>query len=612
MLFVEKLCIRVQRFKYQFVQLIPMTRKVYLKTVDPHNVSVVFSFSWDIIEALRGIPSRKYNASTKENLISKEDVSLLKQDLPGYEFVEMQAPQKTYHIQVKNTGFKVYPEPKVFNAKMSRLMWLKRPRDGYELYRILRDEGYRVTIEDNLEDETVSLPKHPKLYQFQSDAMEFLRNNDYTGLISLDMGLGKTIVALQSIYELKKSPVLIVAPSSLLYQWKSELEKHFGYNSAKVITAKVKKKDRIEAFNHGDIIITNYELLRTVAIERQFELLILDECQRVKNWKTRTAYSISCLVSKRVIGLSGTPVENNIMELYNITDQIKPAYFGTQRKFYNRYVQDHYGNAFTYKNLDEVYRRLQPLMYRKTKDEVEVQLPKLITKTYEVSLTNKETKAYWDMLRNQENVLGAISNAKVFASSSALRIEDLKASSKEKELLKILGETTGQVIVFSQYKKEITRLEGLMGGLNYYSMCGDTKKRDRDLIIQTWKNDPTGILLMTEIGTHGLNLQTAKTLINMDLPWTYARLQQRYGRIQRIGSEHESNLVINLVSKDTIDDRIQEIILNKKEVAEMSVDGKTQTRIASNFLSDLAGKGITFEEQITEEMMEEIVSEEIA
>jgi SNF2 family DNA or RNA helicase len=571
-----------------------METKIFLKPLDDSHVNVIFDFDWDIINVLRTLKSRRYIADTNENIISLTDVDKLKEKLANFVFIDLERDQKEHVVKIKNGTFSVNPDPGVFNAEMSRLMYLKRPRDGYEIYRILKDSGYNVKVEDEREESRIVLPTSPNLYNFQADGMEFLRNNDYTGLVSLDMGLGKTIIALRSIYELQKGPVLIVAPSSLLYQWRGELKNHFGYDKAKVITSKIPPKQREQEFNEGDIIITNYELLRTVDVNRHFELLVLDECQRVKNWKTQTAKAITQIVAKRVMGLSGTPVENHLMELYNITDQIKPAFFGTQRTFYKKYVKSKFGTRFSYRNLDEVYLKLQSLMFRKRKDEVELQLPSLIQKTYEVDLSKKELSFFWEYMRDQPNELAATTNAKVFASSSALRMPDIKISSKEKELINVLDDIVEQAVVFTQYKQELKRLEDLITNKNLYSMSGDTSKQKREEIIDGFLKDDEGILLMTEIGTHGLNLQEAGILVNMDLPWTYARKEQRIGRIQRIGSEHESNLAIDLVSCGIkIDDRVMEIIDEKKALHDMSIDG-ARAHVTKAFAKDLAKEGIYF------------------
>lgn len=583
-----------------------MTRKrLFIKPTDPRTVKVIFAFDWKVIEALQQIPSRWYHPGSKENTIAKKDVPKLKELLPQYEFVEKDMVKQKYTITISHNGFTIRPEIQPFNARMSRLLFLKRPRDGYELYRILRDENYEVDLIDELSDQPLRLHDAPQLYPYQEDCMEFVRNNDYTGLVSLDMGLGKTIIACSSIRELGKAPVLIVAPSSLLYQWKGELNKHYSFDDVTIVTSKIKPQRRIQSFFESPITITNYELLRTIDLTKlpHYELLVLDECQRVKNWRTKVAQSISHLVAKRVLGLSGTPVENNIAELYNITDQIQPAFFGTQRKFLQRYVNQYNQQ---HQNLEEVYQKLQALMFRKGKKEVADQLPKLTKKLISVQLTKKEEKGYLAMLQqcheDGKGVLGAMANAKVFSSSASLRMEDLKISSKEKELVTIVGELQERSVVFSQYKKEVLRLKDIIEdkvpSKDVYMMSGETTKSLRNLEIQNFLKSDGGILLMTEVGTHGLNLQAADTCINFDLPWTYARLDQRVGRIQRIGSEHDKNLVINMVSANTLDDHIMEVIEHKKELFDLSIDG-AKNYVANAFKEDLIGLGIDFDQKPT-------------
>jgi len=306
-------------------------------------------------------------------------------------------------------------------------------------------DGIKVQVKDHVKNIPLNMESNVKLYPFQEECMQFLRKTNYTGLVALDMGLGKSIIAAQSLYEVDKGPALIVAPSSLLYQWQQELETHYN-KEATIITSKTPPAQRIKEMEKGientGILITNYEFLQTIENNLQFEFLILDECQRIKNWKTKTAQTISKIPARRVIGLSGTPVENNLKELYNITDQIKPAFFGTMRQFYRDYIRTQNGNKLVYKNLEDVYKRLTNLMFRRNKNEVLLDLPSLIQETIVVQLTNKELHAYKEMLIGM-HILQAVANAKVFASSSSLRM-DIDISSKEKELFTLLNEIRGK------------------------------------------------------------------------------------------------------------------------------------------------------------------------
>jgi SNF2 family DNA or RNA helicase len=497
-------------------------------------------------------------------------------------------------VRIRNTDFKTNFGEIMTRPEMSRLWYLTRPRDGYRVAEILNHEGYKIKVIDNVKNVAIDMTPTVELYPFQEDCMKFLRKNDYIGLIALDMGLGKTIVACKAIEEIGKGPILIVAPSSLLYQWRDELIKHFGYDKAGVVTSKIKKEDRIDAMNEHDVTITNYEFIRALDTEytRQYELVIMDEVHRVKNWTAKTSKAMANIPARRVIGLTGTPVVNDIKELYHITDQIKPAFFGTMTQFYKKYVKQERSGKMSYKNLEGIFNKLNnELMYRKKKDEVFMDLPKRIEQTIHVPLTQRERAGYEDMLKKQKHILAAISNAKVFAVSSALRLDDIKISSKEKELFSVLDDLVGRTIIFSGSKTEVKRLAKMLGRDDVFLLHGDINKEKREEVKAKFRESPNGILLMTEIGVEGLNLQYTGNLINFDLPWTHAMLEQRISRIERGGSDFDKIYVINMVSKDTIDNHVISVIARKAELFDVTVNGAPEP-VAKAMAMDLFKLGM--------------------
>jgi SNF2 family DNA or RNA helicase len=524
----------------------------------------------EVIDALRLIPGRRYLPPTKSNIIPTSQVGTLRGLLKNYSFSD--GNNKThYKIHVENNQFYTQPEYIPVGKRDLRLCYLKRPRDGYELHRFFDEEGVSSTLLDQVSKTPLSLEKNVTLYPFQEECMQFLRENDYNGLVSLDMGLGKTLISCEAIMELGKGPILIVTLASLLNQWNSELKKHYGYSDANIVTSKIKPKKRVEEFCKGDIVITNYEFLRTLdEIPRQFTLLVLDECQRVKNWNTKTAQAIARVPAQRVMGLSGTPVEKNLKELYNIVDAIRPGYFGTMRQFYRDHVRK-FGYKVTYRNLEDVYQKLQGIMFRRKKEDIELQLPAITRSSIEVPLSKKEYSFYREMIGECETILEAIVHAKIFASSSALRM-NIKTSSKEKELVETIDNIDDRIIVISQYKKEVQRIEQLMERETYI-LHGGVKKELRTGIIEEFEKTDNGVLLMTTVGSHGLNMQKNRVLINFDLPWTNALLEQRIGRIHRIGSEFDKVFVLNMLSKDTIDHYIEDLICYRKDLSDITIDG---------------------------------------
>jgi len=536
-------------------------------------VDVKFPFDWDIVNIMRGLETRKFDRDRKVWQIPYHSLRDLKEELSNYKIID-KTHESSINIIIDEKGFRTSSGNEVkVNSKTNRLLYLRRPRDGFEYGKILESEGYNVRYVINEMPVLLQGKKNIELFDFQKECMSFLRKNDYNGLIALEMGLGKTIISCQSILEIGKGPVLIVAPSSLLNQWQSALKEHYDLDST-IITSKFQKKKRIVLFHDSEIVITNYELLKTIKndLDRTFELMVLDECQRIKNWKTQNAQAIASIVSKRVIGLSGTPVENHLFELYNIVDQIKPAFFGTLKEFKERHIEtDYWGSVIGYANLEEVYDKVKDIMYRKKKNEINMQLPEVRRQNIFVDLSKSEKQCYNYITKDMD--IGDIANAKVFSSSSTMKM-DLPISSKEKELLSILETLPRQVVIFSSYKKEVKALKELIQDRPVFLLHGDIPKEERQEIIDEFIRTPDGILIMTNVGVYGLDkLQTADTLINFDLEWTNARMEQRLGRIHRIGSKHKKVLVINMISAGTIDHHIHDLILSKKNLSDITVDG---------------------------------------
>jgi SNF2 family DNA or RNA helicase len=567
-----------------------MSKIIQLTNAEPGWVLVSFDFDWDIIEALRETPGRRYIDRGKKNLIPTGQIQNFKDLLKGWTFLDKTSINldTKIHIYITNDSFYTIPKYQPMGKKDLRLTFLKRPRDGIELYRFLINEGKDVELHHQVEGHSLIMDPTVQLYDFQEDGVDFLRKNDYSGLLGLDMGLGKTIIACKAIEEIGRSPILITAPASLLAQWKSELSKHFGYDGAEIITAKLPKAKRLEAFNNADVIITNYEFLRLIPIERQFELLVLDECQRVKNWNTKTAKAIAKIPALRVIGLSGTPVENNIKELYNIIDAIRPAYFGTMRQFYQKHIVSEYGNKFVYKDLDGVYQKLKEVMFRVPLEVAEKYLPQYTIQEVQVPLSREELSFYRKMVRSYDYVVEAIAHAKTFACSSGMKM-DLKVSSKEKELLNILDDLNERAVVNMFYDEEIKRLENIIEDKPIFFLSGRVKQSERGAIAEEFEETEDGVLLMTSVGTYGLNLQKTRVQINMDLEWTHARMKQRMGRIRRLEGSHDKILSIWMTSQDTIDKYLMDVIEYKRDLFDITIDGKAENK-ARRYITESMAK----------------------
>lgn len=575
-----------------------MTVKLYKCPIDGW-IDIRFKFDKTILKICQSLSTRRYDRDRKIWMIPDHVLTELINKLTnqGINYTDNRHIETDNDLKIIITNRTFHTNFPQVNTRpeMSRLYYLKRPRDGYRLAELMRRDGMEVEVKDRVRNVPLNMESNVTLYPFQEECMDFLREHSYSGLIALEVGLGKTLVTAQSLYEVNKGPALIVAPSSLLYQWQDELLTHYNKQS-NVVTSKVKSGQRLQAMKDAidetGIIITNYEFLKTFKNEIQFEFLVMDECNRIKNWNTQTAKTMSQIPARRVIGLSGTPVENHLGELYNITDQIQPAFFGTMRQFNKDFIYKKENNKYVYKNLEDVYQRLTDLMFRKNKEDALIDLPKLTQQMRVVQLTEHELAGYRKMLVGK-HILEAITNAKVFATSSALRMKDIDISSKEKELFALLDELSGKKIVFSESKQEIKRLDRMIEEPTY-ALHGDISKVERANRVKEFKKSDEGILLMTKVGTYGLNLQFTNILINMDLPWTHSQLEQRIGRIQRAKSEFDKCFVFNMASQNTIDSHVINLITKKKELSDQTVDGEKKAKnwIQEQFINGLGDMGL--------------------
>ena len=473
----------------------------------------------------------------------------------------------------------------------------ERKKDQYKLNFKMKDafrlERKRIRATDiqqrkNIYIEIEKTNEKCDMQCIQVDDPEHIYLTDYQLLPTKN-----SIVSLEFARQIEAKSVMVVAPGALINQWNNELKKHFGYHGAVVISGKIQKKKRLEMYKHPFVIVS-YDTLKNdilwhktdalrnefVRDNLQYDVLVLDEVQKVKNWKTQRAEAVSKIIAKYTIGLTGTPIENKIEELYFISDQIVPAYFGSFKGFQGRYItRDMYGQVIGYQNLEEIYHNLEAgLMFRRLKDEVELDLPDIVNMTRTISF-NKHEKALYKEIKNKGKGIGTLAELKVVASNASIKGQVGQLSSKERELFEMLGDELygRKVIVFTSYKKNVKRLCDIspLQGINFYGIHGGMGD-ELQIVVEQFNNanDERGsVLYMTDVGMYGLNLQSADVLINFDLPWNPAYLKQRQSRIHRIGSEHKSVLMIDMVSENTIDEHIQEILNDKELLLKQTIDG---------------------------------------
>ena len=441
------------------------------------------------------------------------------------------------------------------------------------------------------------------LYPYQREGALFAARAG-RALIADDMGLGKTIQALAAAEVMAKhfgvERALIVCPTSLKYQWKSEIAKFSG-RPATVIEGLAHKRHDLYA-GDGFYKIVNYDVVfRDLDAIHALspDLVILDEAQRIKNWQTRTAKSVKHIDSPYALVLTGTPLENRLEELHSIVEFIDRHRLGPLFRFLDAHQvrEEDTGRVVGYRDLNAISKTLAPILIRRTKDQVLKQLPGRIDKTFFVPMTSQQwvphnenreivarIVAKWHRLGflsevDQQRLMIALQYMRMACDSTYLIDQKTCFGPKLDELATFLGELferpDTKVVVFSQWKRMndlvARRLEDERWRFLYLHGGIPGKKR-RDLL-HAFRHDPEArVFLSTDAGGTGLNLQSASTVVNLDLPWNPAVLEQRIGRVHRIG-QHRPVQVINFVSEGTIEHGMLGVLAFKKSVFAGVLDG---------------------------------------
>jgi hypothetical protein len=387
--------------------------------------------------------------------------------------------------------------------------------------------------------------------------------------------------------------VLVVTPASVKFQWGKEIER-FSDKSYTVIggsKAKREKQYREDSF----FTIINYELvLRDLAHIHALDadLVILDEAQRIKNWRAKTSQAIKELPSKFAFVLTGTPLENRLEELYSIMEFLDDKLLGPPWQFMAQHViKDEWGGIIGYKDLEGVRRAIAPVLLRRRKADVLLQLPERIDNDFWLELDTEQERLYrplekqlTELLRAPEwnahqsalalSLLGKLREA---ATAAQLVDASVQSSSKLRELPALVDEIAlegHKMLIFSQWERMTRHAEASLARLNIKSvrMHGGLGMRARQSIVEQFNTDPeTMLFISTDAGGLGLNLQAASFVINLDLPWNPARVEQRIGRAHRIGQVNPVN-VINMIAANSIEQRVLDVLYRKQELFEEILD----------------------------------------
>lgn len=441
------------------------------------------------------------------------------------------------------------------------------------------------------------------LHPYQAEGVRFAFTEGRS-INADEMGLGKTVQAIATAELLRKEnlieSVIVICPTSLKYQWLAEI-KRFTDSSVLVVEGILTK--RIEQLKDSSYFykICSYNSLSNT-IKYGFipstDMVIYDELQRLKNRNTQMGKQLRKLESQYVMALSGTPLENKLEELYSVTqlvDQyvLSPLY----RLNEDTTLRDELGKIVGYKNLHSVAEKLSHTLIRRRKSDVKLQMPSRTDTNMFVPLTkeqfniHEENKANVAQLiqkwrrqrflseKDRKVLLLSLSVMRMVCDSTFILDQKTRHDTKIEEIMAIVSalmqNEEGKVVIFSQWERMLRILaqELEREGITFCFLHGGVPSAKRKVLIDRFRDDPESrVFLSTDAGATGLNLQSAALLINIDLPWNPAVLEQRIARIWRLGQKNPVQ-IINMVAKGSIEERMLSTLRFKSDLATGILDG---------------------------------------
>jgi SNF2 family DNA or RNA helicase len=482
-----------------------------------------------------------------------------------------------------------------------------------------------------LDEESVKLLEH------QVDAAyRALFEMDGKALLADEVGLGKTIEVGMILKEMHfretDDSVLILTPAQLAKQWQGELLEKFGLEYV------CNYDDKFRGFDRHDHIIASIDTAksnrhRATVLNRDWDVLVLDEAHYVKNEETDRYDLIDTLSYQYAFFLTATPIQNELTDLYNVVSLLRPGLFGTRDVFHHYFVDS---NQETLVNREELQDRLHKVMIRNRRADTDIDFTNrsIDTRTFDPSGEERElyqavsdyVKSAYTEDQGQKLVL-MLFQKEVVSSPAALKatikkrldeqselthteelesildlIENVETVTKQEKLLSIVEEARGhvemgRVIVFTQFRatqREI--LDRLTEeGYTVHSFHGGHSSQEKEQIVKNFEQDG-GVLVSTDAMSEGRNLQFSNIMVNYDLPWNPMRVEQRIGRIHRIGQKRDV-FIFNMALKDTVEEYVLERLYHKIDLFQQSVGE------LSSILTRLEESGTTFEDEIFERLV---------
>ena len=474
---------------------------------------------------------------------------------------------------------------------------------------------YQARIRDKIAEIRKDPKNHPlrrtllkgDLLPYQLDGIAFAVGAG-RAVLADDMGLGKTIqgigVAEMLSREAGIAKVLVICPASVKFNWRQEILR-FSERSCQLILGSAAERPA-QYENSCFFTLCNYEqvLRDLLTIERvPWDLIILDEGQRIKNWEAKTSRVLKALRSPFALVLTGTPLENRLDELYSVVEFIDDRRLGPAFRFFHKHrITDQKGKVQGYKNLDELRANLRPVLLRRTRKGVMADLPPRATEIRRIPPTAEQLELHDGQMRIIQIILAKkyVTEMDLLRLQKALLLSRMAAnstflvdkvapgySSKLPELENLIDQLTAEedrkIVLFSEWTTMLDLIEPLLNRrkLKYVRLDGSVPQKNRPgLISQFQKENGCNLFLSTNAGATGINLQAANTVINVDLPWNPAILEQRISRVHRMGQKRPVQAFL-LVTQDTLEEKLLTTLSAKNDLALAALDPDASVKTVS-------------------------------
>lgn len=465
----------------------------------------------------------------------------------------------------------IAPEVAALVADLRELALLRAERDRW-LERLARGERLGVT----------ALPLYP--YQ-ERGALHLAYGR--RALLADELGLGKTVQAIAAAELLRREGrvkrTLIVCPASVSHQWQKEI---FRFTGQEALVADGAAAKRAEAYERAvPYVLVGYE--HVVRDQKElaalsFDLIVLDEAQRIRNWRSKTADALKRLSSPFAFVLTGTPLENRLDDLYSVMQFIDQRLLGPLWRFNQRYYvldgASREAKVIGYKNLDDLRARLSRVMLRRRREDVAPELPERIQNTFEVGMLDAQRKPYDEARLRVASVLGrgrpptAAEREQITRHLARMRmacdaaelvgVESPETPPKLAELERILADVledpAAKVVVCTEWEKAVQLAGRFLDALEagWLSITGRVPVDKRRALLERFRSDSAvRVLVATDVGGLSIEVGGPCFVVNLDVPWSPTRLEQRLARVATTGRARTVN-VVNLVAAGTVEEAI--------------------------------------------------------